>query len=103
MTDVLLVRLMPVARAATFIHTCEIETVQPFESVPTFCRRENWSFGDNDGSDEPRSATGARVVAAGRGGKGRGVHLHDERLVLLLALAGVFVVLERFISHVCND
>ena len=56
---------------------------------------KNLSFGDNDGSDEARSAAGAGVVAAGRGGEGRGVHLHDERLVLLLSLAGVLVVLEQ--------
>ena len=47
------------------------------------------------GSDESRPAAGAGVVAAGRGGEGRGVHLHDERLVLLLPLAGVLVVLKQ--------
>ena len=80
---------MPIgARASTFIHTCEIETVQSFES-------DLYSFGDGDGSDESRPAAGAGVVAAGRRGEGRGVHLHDESLVLLLPLAGVLVVLEE--------
>ena len=54
-----------------------------------------YSFGESDGSDESRPAAGAGVVAAGRRGEGRGVHLHDERFVLLLPLAGVLVVLER--------
>ena len=83
---------MPIgARASTFIHTCEIETVQSFES-DSYLFSSLWR---NCGSDESRSATGAGVVAAGRRGEGRGVHLHDERLVLLLPLAGVLVVLER--------
>ena len=62
---------------------------------PLFPFKKNLSFGDNDGSDEARSAAGAGVVAAGRGGEGRGMHLHDERLVLLLSLAGVLVVLQQ--------
>lgn len=51
-------------------------------------------------SDEARAAAGARVVAAVTAAadrEGGGVHLHDERLVPLLPLAGVFVVLEATI------
>ena len=58
-------------------------------------RPDFYSFCESDDSDESRSAAGAGVVAAGRGGESRGMHLHDERLVLLLSLAGVLVVLEQ--------
>ena len=59
----------------------------------------NFGLTDIPESDEARAAAGARVVAAAAAdGEGGGVHLHDERLVPLLPLAGVFVVLEATIE-----